>query len=206
MSRINANSAHPKGKITATDKVTDPNNEAVPTLASHKAAADAAEAKCLADVAKAKWLTDATTLRPTPVAGNKNVVALTQSHNASISDLNKQNAKDAEFSGPNASPESGEMATRGSEGMSVSLFTESFITYLVHLNLLIGDQVNKTNQAAPMFPQKRKPRNVSTMECMLCHELIFHEQAPCSAIETSLEDEAESENPAWDDLSLADDE
>ena len=95
----------------ATNKVTDPSNEAVPTLASHKAAADAAEAKHLADVAKAKWLTDATTSRPTLVAGNNNVAALTQSHNASISDLNKRNAKDAEFTGPNASPESGETAS-----------------------------------------------------------------------------------------------
>jgi len=126
MSRINANSACPKRKIMATNKVTDPSNEAVPALASHKAAADAAEAKRLADVAKAKWLTDATTSRPTLVAGNNNVAALTQSHNASILNLNKRNAKDAEFSGPDASPESGEMATRGSEGMSVSLFTESY--------------------------------------------------------------------------------
>ena len=38
----------------ATDKVTDPSNEAITTLASHKSAADAPEAKWLTDVAKAK--------------------------------------------------------------------------------------------------------------------------------------------------------
>ena len=43
------------------------------------------------------------------------------------------------------------------------------------------------------------------LKCMLCHELIFQEPAHCSAIETSLDNEAESENPDWDNLLLADD-
>jgi len=73
MPQINGNSALPKHKIMATGKVTDPSNEALPALASNKAAADAAEAKHLADIGKAKLLTDATTAathaKPTLAAG-----------------------------------------------------------------------------------------------------------------------------------------
>ena len=123
MPRNNGNSARPKRKITATDKVTNPSNEAVPALASHKAAADAAEAKRLADIGKAKLLTDATTAatcaKPTLAAGNDPVVAL--SRNAIFPDLNKWNAKEAELSGSDVSPECGETSTRGSEGTSVYL-------------------------------------------------------------------------------------
>ena len=49
MSRVNGDSAHPKCKIMATEKVTNPSNASMPILSSQQAVADAAEAKCLAD-------------------------------------------------------------------------------------------------------------------------------------------------------------
>ena|SRR5882724_6092405 len=48
MSQIKGDNTHPKYKIIATDRVTDPSNEATPILASHQAVADAAKAKQLA--------------------------------------------------------------------------------------------------------------------------------------------------------------
>jgi hypothetical protein len=65
MSQDNGNRSagvRPRRKITATDKVTDPNNASTPALPSHQAAAAAAEAKRLANAAASETTTQARTL------------------------------------------------------------------------------------------------------------------------------------------------
>jgi hypothetical protein len=145
MSRINGDNACPKCKITATDRVTDPSNEATPILASHQAAADAAEAKQLAKAA-------ATHAKP-PAPPNA-FVGATSPNSTFFSDWKKQSVKNAKLSGSDASPESGEKFKGATEGTLTDLFTDSFIAYAIGSILDESDKQSVGSADAP--PKKEK--------------------------------------------------
>src|SRR6202040_4113880 len=107
MSRVDGDSARPKRRITATDKVTNPSNASVPVLSSHQAVADAAEAKCVADA----QLLEAAAGAPTLALGDPSA-STTFFSNLS---RNKRNADNAELS----FSDDGEKSAIASKGMSV---------------------------------------------------------------------------------------
>jgi len=95
MSRVNGDSAHPKCKIMATEKVTNPSNASMPILSSQQAVADAAEAKCLANARLLEPAAGAPTLAPGDTSASTTF----------FSDIarNKWNTDDAELSFSNTS-------------------------------------------------------------------------------------------------------
>ena len=110
MSRVDGDSARPKHRITATDRVTNPSNASVPVLSSHQAAADAAEAKRLADAQLLE------------VAGAPTLAPGGTSTSTFFSDIarNKRNTDDAELSFSDTSADDGKKSAIASGGMSVS--------------------------------------------------------------------------------------
>src|ERR1700720_1741420 len=173
MSRINGDSARPKRKIMATDRVTDPSNEATPILSSHQAAADAAEAKRLAKAAVARLQADvetaATRAKP-PAVCNTSAAALSPNPTF-FSDLKKRSAKNAELSGSDVSPESGEKFTGATEGTLTDLFTD--ITYFIEY--ILDESGEQSEISGTDAPQKRRRSKVCQMfKNRMCNGLLLN--------------------------------